>query len=240
MVGKTTLVASLLLATSAAQAGQFAVTPIRLDFSPKAKSGALTVVNSDKVPLGFQTKLLKWSQDGSGSDVYEDSQDLVFFPRMLHIEPDARQVVRVGAKLMAAETERTYRLAIDEMAPPSRDPSGAQVAVQVRFAVPVFVAPAQPRISVELQNLALKGEELRYALVNTGNQHVKLDQARLVQGDKELSTGSGWYVLAGARREFSVKAAGLACGKNGAVVLELEGEGLGIKRDVSSLVRCGQ
>ena len=42
-----------LLLPAAALAGSFAVTPIRLDFAPNVRTGAITVVNSDTDKLGF-------------------------------------------------------------------------------------------------------------------------------------------------------------------------------------------
>lgn len=227
------------LAGGAAQAGSFAVTPIRMELSPTVRAGAITVVNSDAVPLGFQVKLLRWTQNDTGEDVYEDSKALTFFPRLMTLEPGGRRVVRVGTQAPAGDTERAYRMAIDEMPGPRPPGSGAQVAVQVRFAVPIFVAPKQPRIATELVDLAAKGKELRFRLANRGNQHVKVEDLALVQGERVLATGTGWYVLAGARRGFSV-ATDTACGHAAPVFLVVKGEGLAIRRDVSSLLsRCG-
>jgi fimbrial chaperone protein len=191
------------------------------------------------VPLGFQVKLLRWTQNDKGEDVYEDSKALTFFPRLLTLEPESRRVIRVGTQAAAEDAELTYRLAIDEMPAPRQPGAGAQVAVQVRFAVPIFVAPKQPRISTEVLDLAVKGNELKFKLANRGNQHVKLEGLTLVEGERELATAQGWYVLAGAQRGFSIRA-DAACGKPGPVFLVLKGEGLDLRRDVSSLLsRCG-
>lgn len=228
------------LAAGAAEAGNFAVTPIRLEFSPAVRTGAITVVNSDQVPLGFQVKLLRWTQDAKGEDLYEDSKALTFFPRLMTLEPETRRVIRVGTQAAAEDMEVAYRLAIDELPAPRQPGSGATVAVQVRFAVPIFVAPKQPRISTEVLDLAVKGDELRFRLANRGNQHVKLEDLSLLRGERQVATGQGWYVLPGAQREFAIKT-DAACGKPGPAFLVLKGEGLDVRRDVSSLLgRCGQ
>lgn len=228
------------LACCAAEAGSFAVTPIRLEFSPTVRAGAITVVNSDQVPLGFQMKLLRWTQNARGEDLYADSKALTFFPRLMTLEPETRRVIRVGTQAAVEDTEMAYRLAIDELPPPRQPGSGATVAVQVRFAVPIFIAPKQPRISTEVLDLAVRGGELRFKLANRGNQHVKLEDLSLLRGERQLATGQGWYVLAGAQREFAVKT-DAACGKPDPAFLVLKGEGLDVRRDVSSLLsRCGQ
>lgn len=228
------------LACGAAESGSFAVTPIRLELSPTVRTGAITVVNSDQVPLGFQIKLLRWTQDPRGEDVYEDSKALTFFPRLMTLEPDTRRVIRIGTQAPAGDTEAAYRLAIDELPAPRQPGSGATVAVQVRFAVPIFIAPRQPRISTEVLDLAVRGGELRFRLVNRGNQHVKIDDLLLFRGERQLASGQGWYVLPGAQRGFAIKV-DAACGKPEPAFLVLKGEGLDVRRDVSALLgRCGQ
>jgi fimbrial chaperone protein len=232
---------ALLLLAGAAQAGGFAVTPIRVDFAPNIRTGSITVVNTDTVPLGFQVKLLRWTQNAKGEDVYEESKDLTYFPRLMTLEPETRRVIRLGTQGAGPDVEASYRLAIEEM-PGPRDPaSGSAVAVQVRFAVPIFLAPKQAKVSTEVVNLARQGAALRFTLANRGNQHVKLEDLSLMRGDTVLGTASGWYVLAGAQRDFSIDI-GAACGSPGApVFLVLKGEGLDLRRDVTGqLSRCAQ
>lgn len=230
-----------LLLPVGAHAGSFAVTPIRVDFAPNVRTSAITVVNSDTRPLGFQVKLLRWTQNAKGEDVYEESKDLTYFPRLMTLDPEARRVIRLGTQGSAPDVEASYRLAIEEM-PGPRDPtSGSAVAVQVRFAVPVFLAPKQAKVTTEVLGLARQGAALKFTLANRGNQHVKLEDLSLVRGTTVLGTAAGWYVLAGAQREFSIEI-GTACGSPGdPVFLVLKGEGLDVRRDVTGqLSRCVQ
>ena len=226
------LLPALLPAT--ALAGSFAVTPIRLDFAPNARTGAITVVNSDTGPLGFQVKLLRWTQNAKGEDIYEESKDLTYFPRLMTLEPETRRVVRLGTQAGAPDVEASYRLAIEEMPRPRDATAGAAVAVQVRFAVPIFLAPKQPRVSTEVLNLARDGKALRFTLANRGNQHVKLEEVSLMRGDRLVAAASGWYVLAGAQREFSVELGSACAAPSDPVSLVLKGEGLDVRRDVTA------
>jgi fimbrial chaperone protein len=219
-------------------AGSFAVTPIRLDFPPNVRTGAITVVNSDTRPLGFQVKLLQWTQNAKGEDVYEESKDLTYFPRLMTLEPEARRVIRVGTQAGAPEVEASYRLAIEEM-PGPRDPaSGSAVAVQVRFAVPVFLVPKQARFGADILNLAQQGKSLKFTLANRGNQHVKLEEISVMRGEQRVASASGWYVLAGAQREFSVEVGSACAAPASPVFLVLKGEGLDVRRDVTAQLRC--
>jgi fimbrial chaperone protein len=231
------LAAALVPATVVA--GSFAVTPIRLDFPPNVRTGAITVVNSDPGPLGFQVKLLRWTQNAKGEDVYEESKDLTYFPRLMTLEPETRRVIRLGTQAAAPEVEASYRLAIEEM-PRPRDPaSGSAVAVQVRFAVPIFLTPKQAKFDAEVLSLAKHGKSLRFSLANRGNQHVKLEELSLMRGDQLVASASGWYVLAGAQREFSVEVGSACASPASPVFLVLKGEGLNLRRDVTAqLDRC--
>src|SRR6476659_5172160 len=64
-------------------AGEFAVSPIRAELKPNALTETLTVTNYADVPLRVSAKLMEWTQDAGGADVYKDSSDLVYFPRQL-------------------------------------------------------------------------------------------------------------------------------------------------------------
>ena len=235
---RAALLLGLALLSGAAGAATFAVTPIRVDLASAVQSGSVTVVNNDTVAIGFEMKLLRWTQDARGEDAYEDSSDLVYFPRLMSVEPDDRRVVRVGLQGPPGATEQAYRLAIDEMSPPRKGDS-AQVAIRIRFAVPVFVAPREPKASFELKAPFVKDGELRFRIVNTGNQHLKIEEARLVKGDQELASGPGAYLLAGAQREFGFKLGKGACGS--AATLVLKGENIDVRRDVAAALKnCGQ
>ena len=228
-----------LLLPAAALAGSFAVTPIRLDFAPNVRTGAITVVNSDTDKLGFQVKLLRWTQDAKGEDVYEESKDLTYFPRLMTLEPEARRVIRLGTQAGAPDVEGSYRLAIEEMPGPREPGSGSAVAVQVRFAVPIFLVPKQPKFAAEILGLAQRGKTLRFTLANRGNQHVKLEELSLMRGDQLVASASGWYVLAGAQREFSVEVGSACASPANPVFLVLKGEGLDVRRDITAqLNRC--
>lgn len=233
--------ASLALAalSPALWAYAFGVSPIRVDLGPTARSGAINVSNDDKIALSFQVKLLLWTQNDKGEDVYEESKDLVYFPRLMSVEPGKKRVIRIGSQSPAGPTELAYRLAIEEITPLAPgEAQGPAVAVRMRFAVPIFVAPLAPAVKAEVEKLTVADGEVRFVLANTGNQHVRVETAALLRGDRVLQEAAGWYVLAGARRAFSVRIPAAECGKPGALTLAIKGEGLDLKREVADASRC--
>ena len=72
---RTALIACFVALCTASQApaGNFRVTPIRLELDRGAKSGAITVINEGTETMNFQVSVSEWTQDDKGKDVYADT-----------------------------------------------------------------------------------------------------------------------------------------------------------------------
>lgn len=204
--------ALMVLAVVPSWGGEFAVNPIRLDLGPAAKSGAITVRNDGKAKLSFQMQGMEWTQDSAGKDQYADSRDLIFFPRIMTIEPGQEGLIRVGVRAPLVAAEKAYRLFIEELpGPPDTAPSqvsSAQINVLIRFGAPVFVAPVKPEDSAEIGTIDLAKGVLTFAVKNTGNRHHIIQGIQLTGVDalgKEIYsvTLSDRYLLAGVSKSFS-------------------------------------
>lgn len=211
-----------------AGAGEFAVSPIRVELGPAVRTGAFVVRNEGKEPLSIQVRGMLWSQDGRGRDHYEDSSELVYFPRLLTIEPGKEGVIRVGIRQPPADRERTYRLFIEEL-PPAGAPVAehkAALSFLVRFGVPVFVKPLRTVDQVEVGAPRARGGKVSFDLRNTGNQH-QVIQEILVRGlapdGQELftTTLADRYLLAGTRKEYSAPIPDHACARVAQVVVDV-------------------
>lgn len=214
-----------------AAAFAFGVSPIRLYFDGTTRTAAITVSNDDKVKLSFHVRLMRWTQDRDGTDQYEESRDLIYFPRMMMVDPQEKRVIRVGTQGAPGEVESAYRLVIEEMAPPEGSGTrGTAVAVRVRFAVPVFVAPAAATASAVIENLRVRDGDVRFRIGNGGKRHLKAETIALYRGDALLQEVAGWYVLPGAGREFAVTVPPEKC--PGPVTLRVKGEGVELQREL--------
>lgn len=174
--------ASLFLLTWAqAFAGEFTVNPIRLDMGPTARSAAVTVINEGKEKINFQLQGMDWVQDTAGKDQYTETSDLIFFPKIMSVEPGQEAVARVGLKTGATASERTFRLFIEELPGIVKAPENntAQINFLIRFGLPIFVAPIQPRDGLAIEELALKNGVISIAARNTGNRHQMFKIIRL-------------------------------------------------------------
>ena len=174
-------VAALSFGFVAAHAGEFTVNPVRLDVKNNVKSASVSVVNDGAEKLSFQLQAMDWSQDKDGKDVYTESRDLVFFPKLMIVEPGQEAIVRIGFKTNAAVIEKTYRLFIEELPGVVKkvEGSSAQINFFVRFGLPIFAAPASPQDELIIEAVELKGGVLSFMAQNSGNRHQMFKSIRL-------------------------------------------------------------
>lgn len=218
-----------LTATRPGLAAEFSVTPIRVELKSGVLTDTITVTNHAANRLRVSVKLQEWTQDATGNDVYKDSADLVYFPRQLELEPEARKLVRVGIKQPAGTVEKTYRLFIEEE-PQAAGSARSQVAFYFRFGVPIFLPPAVPRAQPEVAEPKLQAGKVSVMVRNPGNQHFRLTRLGLSDGEGFSKEIAGWYSLAGSERTYTVEVPPEICRKARTLNLALEAEGFRIDR----------
>jgi fimbrial chaperone protein len=194
-----------------ARGAEFSVSPIRLELEPGARSAAVTVTNDDVRPLRMQMRLVEWTQDAQGVDVYRDSDELVYFPRLMSVPPGEKRLVRVGLKTPAAASERTYRLYLDEL-PDSERPATSGLNFTIRFALPVFLPAAQAaKPAGAIESIRLDAGKLRVAVRNTGNRHFRIATIGVRSNAGFTAEAPGWYLLPGVTRVHTIEVPAEAC-----------------------------
>lgn len=222
-------VAGLLLAASAAVpavASDFSVSPVRVELRQGALSETITVANHASGRLRVSAKLMEWTQDEQGNDVYKDSGEIVYFPRQLEVEAAGRRLIRVGAKNPAGPTERTYRLFIEEQPEPAGEGRSAQIAVYLRFGVPIFLPPAVPRVQADFGEPTLEKGKLSVQVRNGGNQHFRLVRIVVSDGASYQQEIAGWYSLAGTQKTYTLDIPADVCRRSRTLNVTVEGEGV--------------
>ena len=218
-----------LLSTRPGVAAEFSVTPIRVELKSGVLTDTITVTNHATSRLRVSVRLQEWTQDAAGNDVYKDSTELVYFPRQLELEPEARKLVRVGIKQPAGVTEKTYRLFIEEE-PPAAAAGQSQVAFYFRFGVPIFLSPAVPRAQPEVAAPSLQAGKVNLVVRNPGNQHFRLTTLALSDGDGFAKEIAGWYSLAGSERTYTIEVPPEVCRKARTLNLSIQAEGFRMER----------
>ncbi|MGE5188862.1 MAG: molecular chaperone [Gemmatimonadota bacterium] len=183
------------------------MSPIRLDLGREAKTGVVTVTNDSEEKLRLEVTAREWTQDADGKDVYADSADLVYYPKMMVLGAKEQRIVRAGIRVPAAAREKAYRLFIEEIPGPPAS-RGTAVAVAVRFGVPVFVRPPRDEPKPEIGPVALDNGTVSVRVRNAGNAHCVVRgvtvTGRNSRGEPVFSREiNGWYLLAGASRGYA-------------------------------------
>lgn len=213
-----------------AHATEFSVSPIRADLKPGALTETVTVTNHASARLRVNVKVMEWTQDDQGADVYKESGDLVYFPRQMDIEPESKRLVRLGAKAVAPATERAYRLFIEEQPPAAADPSRPQVAFFFRFSIPVFLPPPQAKPQPEIGVPVLDKGKLAFTVRNGGNQHLRVLRILVTDDSGHQQEVPGWYLLAGRGKSYTAEIPPEVCRKAKTLDIDVQGEDAQAKR----------
>jgi fimbrial chaperone protein len=234
----------LLLLPVGARSGDWRVSPIRLDLGRDAKSGAVTVANDSDDRLQVQMKAFEWTQDAEGKDRYEETGEILFFPRLMILERKEEKILRAGIRVPAVAKEKAFRLFIEEI-PGPRKAEGVNVAVAIRFGVPIFVKPLKEEARGEVGAMTMSAGALLVPVNNTGNVHFVV-QSVLVRGrngageevfSRELG---GWYLLAGVSRGYATTVPLEACGTMAVIEAEVKTDKLPLRgRLVVDRSMCG-
>ncbi len=193
---------------SICSAAEFRVTPIAIIFSRGARTDIVNVINTGDEELRVRISASEWMQDESGKDRYEETGDLIFFPRFMVVGKKETRVIRVGVKRPSSERERTYRLFVEEV-PVEKERAGTTVVLNIRFGIPVFVKPVREVVKGELEDIEVQGGVFKAVVRNSGNVHFVIRSVGIYGEDmlgervfdRELG---GWYLLNGVSRQYSV------------------------------------
>ena len=197
---------------ASAAGGDYSISPLRIDLDRNTRSGVVTLANTGDEPIDFQISVMDWTQDGEGRDVYSPTTEIVFFPKIMTLKVGESRVIRVGAQSLPPAVERTYRLFVEPIPKRTHEPlpPGANVAVTLRFALPIFVRSSVPHAAGEIEGASVRNARLALAVRNTGNQHLRFDEGMTVvgrdaSGSEVLSRKIEFrYVLAGATKPLSL------------------------------------
>jgi len=198
-----------MLFASYSYAGEWRVTPIRVELDKNAKSGVVTIVNEGTEKLNVQMKAMEWTQDAEGKDIYTETEDLIFFPKVMTIDPKEDRILRAGNKIPAVAKEKTYRLFVEEIPEPTKS-EGVHIAIAIRFGVPIFVKPLKAEPKGEIQKIELSKGLVSATVKNTGNIHFMINtvsiKGRNDKGEEIFAKDvNGWYLLSDISRIYSAE-----------------------------------
>jgi fimbrial chaperone protein len=195
------LLAGSLWASSAANAGSFSVSPVRLYMTPKDRAIAVTLRNEGDTEVVLQAEINVWSQKADGTDELTPTDDLILSPPIIKLPARGTQIVRL-ARLVPADASRqlTYRMIIREV-PEIKAKPGLNIPFALAFSLPVFITP--PLAARQMACSLAKTEAKTAALTctNTGTAYAQTRDVTLkYAGGTSVKLNGGGYVLPGAKK----------------------------------------
>ena len=203
------ILAALALAGAArVEASNYTIDKTRIELTKEQTSEVITVQNRSTEPLRLQVTGFRWTQAAGDPMVLDPTDEIVFFPTVLLLEPGQSRRVRIGYLGTPSSRERTYRIILEEL-PPAPTGANSVVRVLTRLNVPVFVDAARPSPSPRVGAVAREGATVIVPVHNDGSSHVMIEAVAVsavdAQGRRLFSQEvSGWYVLAGSANVFHV------------------------------------
>jgi len=189
-------------------AGAFSVTPVRLFFEPKDRAVAITLTNEGDDEIVLQADVFKWTQDATGTDQTEQTEDLIVSPPSLRLPPHSKQVVRLGL-LVKRDSSRqmTYRLWVRELPEAERRKDATlQLPIALVLNMPIFITPSGANRKLDCAWEIQKNGESGLSCLNAGSSYAQVRSAEIRRGDRLLAKASGnTYILAGNRRSITLQ-----------------------------------
>jgi fimbrial chaperone protein len=209
---------AVLLTPATSRAGNFDVQPVRVSFTARTRAEKLVVRNLGDGDLTIQAKAFKWIQDNAGKDVYEDTSDILVFPRVVRIPRGGQRLIRLGTTAGPAARERTYRVYVEELPVGDGRTRGSGVSFALKIGIPLFVNPLKSEDRGAVGSVSMEAGRLSLRMKNAGNTHLVIQSitvsGRDDKGEEAFSRNlNGWYLLAGASRTYGTQIPPAVCGR---------------------------
>jgi len=195
----------------------FEVSPIRVTFQPNESSALMTVRNEGDEKLRLQITVMAWDQRKDGQMVLTPTDEIIFYPTLLTVDPGSQRNLRVGTKRNTVAKEQSYRIFVEEL-PSNVKLQGNGVRIVTKMSIPIFIKPAKSEMRNVIDRIALRGSDVTFDVKNLGNVHIQPREVRVkgtsADGNVQLERKiPGWYILAGGLREYRLDLAKGECSK---------------------------
>jgi len=212
--------------TGVGLASSFEVSPIRVTFSPQESTALMTVRNDGDQRLRLQVSVMAWDQNKRGEMVLATTDDIIFYPNLLTVEPGTQRNLRVGVNGAVVAREKTYRIFVEEL-PSNVKLQFTGVRIITKVSIPIFIRPAKAEHKNTIERIGLRGSDVTFELKNQGNVHIQPRELRVkgvaTDGSLQLERKiPGWYILAGGLREYRIDVAKSECMKIRELTVEVD------------------
>lgn len=194
----TLLVFSLL--PFSAGASQVSLTPTALLGEPSTKAHAVTLINSDDIPVSYQVTAYQWLQM-DGVDQLVNTGDVLASPSIISIPPKGRRVVRV-VRVSGSGAVGYYRVIFKQLpSPPVENGGRSSVSLLVNHSLPLAFEASTPDVRL---TASLSPDGSGYRLTNTGTTAARVTTIGPSSGQSWREGALGW-VLPGLSKDIPLK-----------------------------------
>jgi fimbrial chaperone protein len=200
-----------------ALAASFDIQPVRIELNDKAMLGKLTIRNVSDADFSIQIKAFEWSQNEKGDDVYQETPDVIVFPKIMTMAKGEEKYIRLGANVQPGAKEKTYRIYIEEIPSAKTEQNGSNVRLFMKIGVPLFIKPAAVDDKAEIENVSMEKGKIHIKVKNSGNSHFIITginvRGKTSQGQESFNRDiSGWYLLSGSGKTYETEIPQEGCG----------------------------
>jgi len=202
------------------------VVPTRVSFDDRSETAVLTLTNEGKDKITVQLDAKSWDQDEQGADRYSETRDIVFFPKILEVEPATERIIRIGYQgEFTPASERTYRIFLQEL--PVTKPGEMTLKFAITFSIPIFIQPSMEHSDVAIEEVSQELGQLHVKVRNGGNTHVVVNGITLkgldaVGQEVFLSEMRGWYLLSNKSKTYELQIPEDGCSQAAEIEVEVQ------------------
>jgi fimbrial chaperone protein len=189
--------------TRPADAAALQFNPVSIAMQPGQDATTLAVTNSGDEAATMQVRSFRWLQQGN-EDKLDPTTDLIVSPPQFVIPPGETQTVRILSRDHNQQSERTFRLLLDEIP----NPHANTVSFAMRVSLPVVQAAAEKGAGILSWSTERQDGQTILIARNTGNRLVRFVKVEPSQGAHGLTAQSqspSPYALPGGERRWLIK-----------------------------------
>lgn len=222
-----------------AYGGSFDVTPTRVFLDRNNRIDNIKVTSRSDKEVIIQVKAYEWSQDENGKDIYLETKDLMYFPRILNINPKEERFIKIGYEKKPSAVEKTFRVFVEEVPQAEEKSEEMTLRIALKMGIPVFVAPGtKTQLKGEIVNAGVSKGQVSFEVKNVGNAHFIIKNIKIQGADSSgnvifSENKQGWYVLTGKSRSHSINIPQDKCPLLKEINIELDLDKLTIKDKIN-------
>lgn len=203
--------ASIIGLMTATAYANVSIYPVKMQINGDNRQRTTTInlhASADETPQNYEVNVYKWTQDSNGNDILTPDHQLVISPASFVLEPNSKQVIRMGFKQpiseMNLQNEEAWRIKISPL-PDTEKSNGIKYAYG--FNVPLFAGKNfKADLSFQLTKDSNNQPTIHAKNIGTGHFQITGFTLQDAKGNSIFTSNEMKYILAHQQVELSIPA----------------------------------